>query len=174
MARAQRSSTIGSFPEKITVTRVTPTFEPLRSLRDLDLAKLARARRAKVELGFLSSGECRQVVRAIVVNGRATGLELEGCRPANGRGKRASPEVVRLLRTAKRIVDRKKARRPWRPVPVTTLVQRPAARIIETITCFKVCILSFWCYYCCTTSTGGWMCTWGPVIMTGPVIIFIP
>ena len=54
-------------------------------------------------------------------------------------------------------------------MPLARFRSQAARIVIETITCFKICIFN-WCIYCCTTSWGGLVCGSGVVVLP-PIII---
>lgn len=166
----KRARTIGNITRKIPVEIVEPSFEVFKSVADLDVAKLERARSATVELGLLKSGCCQQVVRAVVTRGMVTGIELEPCRKDEAGGKPPA-DLVEAVKAAAKIA--RKVRRPgtWRPVPVARLAQSASA-LIESITCYRFCIWGH-CITCCTTVSNQIVCTLGDVIIHGPIVIVL-
>jgi len=169
MARAAtRRSSLGTVTYPVRIERVRPTFTRLASVAQLDRAKLARAARLSIEIGHLSTGQCRQVVRATVRRGMVTDYVVEPCKTPMAR--RAPREVVQLVRKAQRAAVRRAGRRPPRPVPVNRFLAQASRIVIETITCFRICIFGI-CIYCCTRPWNGLVCG-SEVVVKDPIVIF--
>jgi hypothetical protein len=149
------------------VEQVPSSFTRFESLRHLDLDKLRRTRRTTVDLGYLTAGHCRQLVTANVANGVVTRIDLEPC--AHPNAKRPSPDIVRLVRKARAIAIRRARPGPFRPRPIAEVVRSTARIIIETITCFRICLDGL-CIYCCTKPQGGLVCG-AEVVVLPPIII---
>ena len=93
MARsAKRHAALTTFRHPVRVEVRRPVFQPMASVGQLDVAKLERAARAEIELGYFRTGECRQFVRATVRKGMVTELVLEPCSDRKLEG--APPELV--------------------------------------------------------------------------------
>src|SRR5262249_10559367 len=167
--RVPRSSLLGTISHTLRIERVRPVFTPLASLSQLDLVKLTRRARAEIELGHLSSGRCRQLVRATVRKGMVTRIDIDSC--ADRRPRLAPPELRRVIRRAQRMVARRVGPTMDRPIPIATFLPRVARQLIETIMCYKICFYGPWaCIYCCTRPQGGLVCG-GDVVVTPPIII---
>lgn len=165
---AKRARVAGSITRKIPVEIIQPRFEVFQSLADLDLEKLARTRRSTLEIGTLSSGACQQLVRAVVVRGMVTAIEIEPCRK-EGNAK-APADLVEAVRDAARIARRVQRPQRWKPIPVARLAQSARSMLIDSITCYRFCIWGH-CIICCSTVAGQIVCTFGDVIIHGPIVI---
>jgi hypothetical protein len=80
---ARRPQRRGTIPHRLRVERVRPIFTGLASLSPLDLAKISRRERMDLEIGHLSTGRCRHLVRAIrgVTRGYARPQSPPPCSP---------------------------------------------------------------------------------------------
>ncbi len=163
-----RRSSLGTVTYPMRIERVRPTFTRLASVAQLDREKLARAAGLRIEIGYLSTGQCRQLVRATVRRGMVTGFDIEPCKTATTR--RAPREVVQLVRRAERAAVRRAGGRAPRPMPVNRFLAQAAQIVIETVTCFRICFLGS-CIYCCTTKWVGLVCG-SEVVVKDPIIIF--
>ncbi len=178
---ATRRSSLGTITYPMRIERVRPTFTRLASVAQLlDREKLARAAGLRIEIGYLSTGQCRQLVRATVRRGMVTGFDIEP-RGRHGHGynigqcktattRRAPRRIVQLVRRAERAAIRRGGGRAPRPMPVNRFLAQAAQIVIETVTCFRICFLG-WCIYCCTTRWDGLVCG-SEVVVTDPIIIF--
>src|SRR5690242_14036586 len=111
MARIEsRSRPVASFNHPVKVEVHKPTFELLQSARLLDFAKLQRTARAEIEIGYVRTRSCRQLVRATLRKGMVTGLVLEPC--AELQRVEITPEIARVLKAARRRAASKGGRRP--------------------------------------------------------------
>ena len=147
MAKASNMSKVAAeFSAPVKVQVRLPEFEPLASLKSLDVKRLSKGNH-KIEIGFVKGECCRNLVRAIVKDGMVTGCEIEGCK---GLPKTAPPrELLAIVDKA-----RKKAARgqKWKPIPVAQLV-RSNRRILDLIIvigggCILICIWGH-CILCC-------------------------
>ncbi len=122
------------------------------SLRNLDITKLAAAKRAEVELGLIKTSCCEQIVRAMVRDGKVTGVVVEPCTPK----KKAPPlpaDLKRLVESAHKKIGRAKELMRF-PLPVKTfMAQAQSQRGITVITCVEICLFN-WCVSCCRTPNG--------------------
>ena len=122
MARAlARARPLGTIAHRIRVERVPPSFTRSASLSQLDLPRVARAARVPVEVGYLSSGHCRQLVRATVRRGVVVRLDIEPC--ASPTDQRPPRELANLVRQAHRVARRRGRPRPFRPMPLRTVAR---------------------------------------------------
>jgi hypothetical protein len=170
MARvATRSHLLGTVPHRLRIERVRPAFTPLASLSQLDLRKLSRTAKIDLELGYLSAGRCRQMVRATVKKGIVTRIDIDSC--TDKTAQRAPRELRQLIRKAQRVVARRIGPLTQRPISIDRFLPQAARMLIETITCYKICFYGPWaCIYCCTRPSGGLVCG-GDVVVTPPIII---
>jgi len=122
-----------------------PVFEPLLSLSALDTERLSRGNH-KVEIGFVTGGCCRNLVRAVIKAGLVTGCEIEPCKDTGGQP--IPPELRSLLAKVRKATT---SGRQWKPVPIADLV-RSQARMLDLIIvgggCIFICIFNF-CLMCC-------------------------
>ena len=63
----KKSKALLKFKRTVEVEVRLPEFEPLASLKSLDYRRLEKGNHT-VEIGFLSGGCCRKLVRAVVKN----------------------------------------------------------------------------------------------------------
>ena len=145
----KRSKASITFTHPLTV-EVRPTeFEPLASLRSVDVDRLSRGNH-KVEIGVVKGGCCNKLVRATVRNGMVTGFDVERCKDT----KRASPELLRLMKEATRRVAPDGGTR-FQPVPVGDFFESAAMGLtIGVTTCITICIFGT-CYHCCSATRTG-------------------
>lgn len=137
-------------------------FVPFESVAHLDAARLQKAARARIEVGYFETDCCRQVVHATVRRGVVTELALAPCR-----GKTREPgskDLARLLKAAQRRVAPRPGR-PFRPMPVARFLGQAAAITVKTIVCVQICIFGF-CFVCCTTHIQG-----SPVVCGKDIVI---
>ena len=135
--RKWRSTTI---PMRVEVRK--PDFQPLSSLRSLDLTRLSKGNH-KVEIGFMDTGGCRNLVRAVIRNGIVTGCEVEPCKHSDTP---APPEVLSVFAKARTKVKVPK----WKPIPVARLLGVETGNPNPLPDCFMVCWKGV-CYVCCNT-----------------------
>jgi hypothetical protein len=157
MARsARRGRSLAAFNHPVHVTVSKPQFELLASIKELDLAKLAKAARADIEIGYVKGDCCQQLVRATIRKGMVTGLVVDPC--SDRKPERAPPELIRLLKTAKRRIGGSK-RPPKFPMPVASFMSNARIISVDTITCIQICIFG-WCIQCCEALQipGEWFC----------------
>jgi hypothetical protein len=147
MAKASSKSKVAAkFSAPVKVQVRLPEFEPLASLKSLDLKRLSKGNH-KIEIGFVTGGSCRNLVRAIVKNGMVTGCEIQGCK---GLPKTTPPRELRaVIDKARKMAARG---RRWKPIPVAQLVSSNA-RIHDLIIitgggCIFICIWGY-CLMCC-------------------------
>ena len=168
---ATRSELLGTVQHRLRIERVRPVFKPLASLSQLDRGKLSRAAKLDLELGYLSAGRCRQIVRATIKKGMVTRIDLDAC--TDRTAQRAPREIEQLVRKAQRVVARRTGSLTRLPVPIDRFLPKAARMLIETITCYKICLYGPWaCIYCCTRPGGGLVCG-SDVVVTPPIIIDI-
>ena len=153
----KHSPPLTAFRHAVRVEVRRPEFDLLASVKQLDVAKLARAARAEFEVGYFEAGCCRRLVRAFVRKGKVTGLVAEPCeseRPA-----KASPELARLLNVARRRAARRGEPPVRLPIPVADFVSNARSLTIRSITCVEICFFGF-CFYCCNRpdDPNDWIC----------------
>ncbi len=139
------------------------------SVRNLDVEKLSRAKRAEIELGLVKTSCCEKIVRAIVRNGMVTEVRLDPGSPEK-ESAGVPMEVKRMLEAARRKFG--KGQPPLRlPIPVRKiLTDAPLPPGLTVITCFQICFLSY-CIDCCQQPTGAWICGRLTIDMTtGPYL----
>jgi len=167
---ARRSHLLGTVQHRLRIERVRPAFTPLASLSQLDLRKLSSKARIDLELGYLASGRCRQMVRATVKKGLVTRIDIDSC--TDKTAQRAPRELQQLVRKAQRVVARRSGPVTQFPISIDRFLPQAARMLIETITCYKICFYGPWaCIYCCTRPGGGLVCG-GDVVVTPPIIIY--
>jgi hypothetical protein len=134
-----------SVPMKVEVR--APEFEPLGSLKSLDLKRLSRGSH-KIEVGFLKGGCCRKLVRAVVRDGMVIGFEAEPCSETHTAA--PSKQLMSIIAKARgKIASGKK----FEPVPLANLVRSNAAMLSGLIIwgggCILICCFGY-CIMCCS------------------------
>src|SRR3954468_22598294 len=109
-------------PMKVEIRQ--PEFERLASLSALDVKRLSKGSH-KVEVGFLTGGCCRNLVRAVIRDGLVTGFEVEACKETRTSSP-PPPNLLRVLQQPRRKID---AGRKWKPIIVAQLVRSSAAAL---------------------------------------------
>lgn len=127
-----------TYPAQVEVHRLK--LEPLASLKSLDFTRLRKGSH-KIEVGFVSGGCCRKLVRAAVRNGMVTALEVESCKA----GRPLSPQLAAIAKAVQRRVRAR--RRKWQPVPIDEFVKQPQ-NVADDNGCFHFCWFNI-CVYCC-------------------------
>jgi hypothetical protein len=128
---------------------VTPLpFQPLESVRNLDLDRLARVKSARIEIGHYETGCCRRVVRAVIRNGMVTNFELEPCKkPVH-----MTPEMKGIIRDAHQALRARKAPGQKFPFPVQQLPGAVAKIKYSIWVCVRICCFGY-CLTCCIDTT---------------------
>ncbi len=138
------TSTTLKYPVEVRVERAK--FELFEGVQHLDIAALERARRAEIEVGYVKTDCCRQLVRAVVRKGEVTKLKLEPC---DEDGKQpASPELTKLLKTAARKTEPTGERPPKFPIPVAKFIAKAGLISVDVLVCVRICFLGH-CITCC-------------------------
>jgi len=172
MARtAMRSRPAASFSHSLKVDVYRSRFEPLKSIRHLDLNRLARTARTEIELGHFESGCCQRFVRAEIRKGMVTKIVLEPC-TEQAKIKR-TPELTRLVKAASRRAVQKRRRAPRFPLPVREFMSNARAILEETIYCIHICFLGH-CLWCCFYWEGGGEGSWGYLDCNGWIVGPLP
>lgn len=136
-----------------------PKLDVLPSVAYLDIAKLAQAENATVELGSIQSGCCPRRVSAHIRNGKVASLEVQGCPDS----KPPTPEIRRLLKTADKSLGGSGTTSKFRPVPVADFFRNGAGLTIDIFVCIEICFLGY-CLLCCIGEGGN-----GCAIFTDPL-----
>jgi len=160
MARsAKRPKASVTFKHPVQVTAERPEFELLDAVSHLDVAALARKARAEIEIGYVHSGCCRQLVRAVVRKGMVTALKVQPC--AGDESKRAPADLAAVLKAAQRRIAPRGGGggRPHHlPMPVASFLARAPVITVDTITCVRICIFGV-CVTCCEhLGNPDWIC----------------
>lgn len=131
---------------------VTVTVQPLAiewagSLDYLDVDKLAKAAKARIEVGHVTVNGCKSAVRVVVRKGIVVGMEVDGCAGCND-GEEMPPEVLPLLQAAQRKMRAAdKGATGDRPMPVAQFLRQQQQKP-ERSRCFMFCFFGR-CYICC-------------------------
>ena len=160
MARRKQQRRSITFTQPMRVRVQQPEVEILASVKHLDVNELARAARAEIELGYVKTNCCHQLIRAVVRKGMVTRLVVEP--PSKRGGTRVSPELRRMLNAARRRASPRRQPGPL-PMPVAPFLANAARFSIQTIWCFQICIFG-WCIACCVNGDI-WFC--GKVTIDG-------
>ena len=152
MARSQKRTPRSIVLRQNVAVEVTEApFHTFDSVRQLDVARLSRAAKARFEVGYFETECCRQAVHAIVKKGMVTELELEPCKSPV----RMTPELEKLLKAgAKKLASGRRGSSPL-PVPVSEFLADPVGLTIQIKGCIKICIFGY-CVWCCFTSSPRW------------------
>lgn len=144
-----------------------PEVELFESIRYLDAARLERAARAEIEVGYIKTDCCRQIVRALVQKGMVTALRIDAT--SKEKNAAAPPELTRLLNEVQRKAPGIPERGQRLPVPVAVFMNN--ARGITTegaVRCWSVCYKGT-CVTCCQSETTGlWLCSPDGFIIKSP------
>jgi hypothetical protein len=154
MARAaKRPEPTVTFKHSAMVEVRRPKFKAFASLHQLDLPNLARADLATIELGYLETECCQQLVKAIIRKGMVSEIQVESC-PPRERFK-PSPELKKLFDAALKRVAKGNPRPPKFPMSITALMENLGP--ITVITCVQICLFG-WCISCCQQESGDVIC----------------
>ena len=137
------------YPALVEIRR--PRFEPFASVRQLDLEKLADTELAEIELGYVKTECCQQLVKAIIRKGMVTEVQIKPCDEAPRT--KPSPELKKLIDTALKRAARGQPRPPKFPMTIPAVMRD----VISVITCVQVCIWG-WCIACCRGPAGDIFC----------------
>src|SRR5271168_280718 len=150
---AKRRESPVTFKHSVEIEVRRPRLEAFGSLHQLDMEKIAQADRAVIELGYLKSECCQQLVKAIIRKGMVTELQIEPCAAAD----RVKPPLAmrKLLEAALKRAARGNPRPPKFPLPVAVLMKELIS--VTTITCVQICFFG-WCIACCQTPANDWIC----------------
>jgi len=146
-AKRREPSIIFKYPALVEVRR--PKFEPFASLPQLDLEKLASAELAKIELGYVKTECCQQLVKAIVRKGMVTEVQVQPCNEPGGT--KPSPEMRKLVAAALKRAARGNPRPPKFPMTFPAMLESLLS--ITTISCVQICLFG-WCISCCQITSG--------------------
>ncbi len=156
MASSRSSSKTIRFNHPIEVRARPLPIKYFSSFRNLDVARLSKAKNAELELGMVKTSCCEQIVRATVRNGKVVNVSVEPCEPKNK--KRAIPQSLkRVLDAAQKRIGRAGPGSLRLPVPLKTFVTATARGPITTITCTEICLFGY-CIACCRTPSGQYLC----------------
>lgn len=143
-----------TFSHSVNVAVETPEFKLLDAVSHLDVAALERAARAEIEVGYVESACCRQLVRAVIRKGMVVELKVE---LRADEELEPSPDLVRLLEAARRTAGRDA--RPGRlPMPVAAFLASAALISVDVLVCVRICFLGV-CATCCQLQgSDEWTC----------------
>ena len=144
LTRRSPTSVTLKHPVEVRVERAR--FELFEGVQHLDMAALERARRAEIEIGYIKTDCCRQLVRAVIRKGEVTKLKLEPCEEDEKRP--VSPELAKLLKTAARRTEPSGERPPKFPIPVARFFANAGLISVDVLVCVKICFLGH-CITCC-------------------------
>jgi len=166
MARASKRSGSVTLTHPVKVTVTPARFHEFASLRQLDVARLKRAARQRIEVGYFESDCCRRMVHAVVQKGRVTKLELEPCKGETP----ATPELTQVIKASlRRLGARPGGSRPL-PMPIEKFMSNAAGFVIQIWGCIKICCFGY-CLFCCydISRLGFWgFCKWERLGGTSP------
>ena len=143
-ASKPKSRLLSKFNYTVEVEVIEPVFEPLASLKALDVSKLSKGKH-RIEVGWLKGGCCPKLVHAIISKGMIRDLQVEPCNEAS---KAPSKEIVRLFAEAR---ARIKPSGEWKPIPVQEIAMiwdGYPSRWGTGAGCFYLCIWHY-CLFCC-------------------------
>jgi|SRR6185436_1679200 len=155
MVRAAKSSTRSFIVNQRVAVRVTPVpFTPLATLDALDVGRLKRAARKRIEVGYFESECCRRMVYAIVRKGMVVKLELDPCEGEV----QTTPETEQVIKSALARMRAGKGGRKVLPVPVERFMANAPGLIIQIWGCIRICCFGY-CLFCCydlSSKLGAW------------------
>ena len=156
MASSRLKDKAISFMHPVEVRAMQLPVKYLASLRNLDVQKLARAKRAEIEVGFIKTSCCHHVVRAIIRNGTVTEVRIDP-----GSSKKFPPlpaDVKRILEVARKKLAAKRQQAGRFPMPVKKFFAKMLGDTgVTVITCCRICLWGV-CIDCCQQPTGDWIC----------------
>jgi hypothetical protein len=151
MARSKKPRVLATIKYPVTIEVREPEFEPLDTVRHLDVKALAGAAKAEIGLGYINTCCQRQLVRAVISKGTVTGLRID--EPPKKDRTPVSAELAKILREARRAALKRHHPGPKFPIPVAKFFSgRVAYNIIDvqTLQCIRICFLwGIFCFTCC-------------------------
>jgi hypothetical protein len=154
MARSRKNSPRTLVLHRKVPIEVTPLpFQPLESVRNLDLSALARVKRAHIEIGRYETGCCRRVVRAVIRRGMVTSFELEPCK----KRVQLTSDMKSIVRAAHAAARARSGRGPKFPFAVHDLPSAVAQLKYSIWWCVRICCFGY-CITCCYDKT--WVSPW--------------
>jgi hypothetical protein len=138
MAQGTKSRTLATFTYPVKVEASRPDFEMSNSIRHLDLAALAKAASAEIEIGRVKGGCCGdQIVRAVIRKGMVTGLRVDD--PPKGKQTPVRSDLAKLLNEARHTVEKERKSSFRFPIPVVELGNNKVVdQAVETLTCIRI------------------------------------
>lgn len=137
---------LSKFKHPLEFEVIAPTFEPLASLKFLDISKLTKGKH-KLEIGWLKGGCCPKKVHAIISKGMIQDLRVEPCDEAE----KAPPrEFAGLFAAARASI---KTPEPFKPIPVQEIAMiwdGYPSRWGTGAGCIYICVWHY-CLFCCNT-----------------------
>ena len=115
MAKSKSVITV-EVPLKATIKRIP--FQVSPSVAYLDAAKLSKAAKAEINIGFFQYGGSRRNATAIIKKGMVERVQIESCAQC----KPATPQVLRILKKA---LGGSGQPKKLRPVPVVEFLRDP-------------------------------------------------
>lgn len=131
------------FEYEVDAELVPADYHAFEAVRRLDPHYYAQVPKATIELGYIKSGCCRRMVRAIVEKGMVTRMEVEPCHDDD---KKPSDLVKKLNLAELREKLPKRADPPPLPMPLGKFLEEPP---YQWWTCIRICVFGFICFYCC-------------------------
>ena len=157
------SRTLATFTYPTKVTVHATEVKLLDSVRHLDLAALEKAARSEIEIGEVKTDCCQHLVRAVIRKGMVT--ELRIATPAKAESTPVTGDLGRLLKTVRLKLQKQRKPGSGLPIPVRQFFGGAVAQVVQTITCWRICLFG-WCASCCINNdTGHIYC--GRVIVDG-------
>jgi hypothetical protein len=151
MARSKKPRVLATIKYPITIQVREPEFEPLDTVRHLDVKALANASKAEVGLGYINTCCQRQLVHATIRKGMVTGLRID--EPPKKDRTPVSPELAKILKEAHRAALKRRRAAPKFPIAVPKFFSKGVAYDIidwQELHCIRICF--FWgivCLTCC-------------------------
>jgi hypothetical protein len=156
MAASKMKDKAISFTYPVEVRARQLPVKYLASLRNLDVQKLAGARRAEIELGFVKTSCCQQVVRAIIREGTVTEVCIDPC--SSKKSPPLPPDAERILEVTRKKLAAKRQQSGRFPMPVNKFFAEALADTgVTVITCYRICLWGV-CIDCCQQPSGDWIC----------------
>ncbi len=141
--RPQSVST--TIERKVKIEVEEARFEPFAALSYLDVERLKKAGRVRIELGTVDGGCSGRTVYGVVEKGMLVAIEFEGCKDKDARC--GDLELGELIEQVRKPLGTTQAATRKLPLEMSELIANPGI-VIETWTCYRICIWGF-CFTCC-------------------------
>jgi hypothetical protein len=144
---SQPSSGAITFDYNVKVEVSQARFEFLEAMSYLDLDRLEKVSNARIEIGTLETDCCQLTVVGVVNKGMLTKIEFEPRIGVMRECAEPDADMLELIKVAGDAIGIPQAAPRQLPVSLGELIANPGL-VIETWTCYRICIFGF-CITCC-------------------------